>query len=335
MTAPFKMIYLFFFFSFFLRREALPPPLELHLDGESAHCGAALSAAMSFSKTLSTTSDGTRRHRAAARNVQEILNSFWKYCSPGCLFVDVRTLAKYTTSDTTSSISIVDPRLLEWPKQRDHLLKRSVVLVVLALGEVSTWKESSAQGCRNCVSNNNQQIGLSDHSVAGIPGMNFFREAMLPLSAGGQFNRLLLAQVSLLASMYMAKIEQNKVRSKWLGLAVEALLPLLNGYGLLSGKRGWDVEDVDEIHNLELRGTLQFQLKARIILTAWCCLKFEKSIAVPYVETKSLLSVEHRIFVPWNPFTDQDRMLYDRIFGVCADSEFTLFLTLLAGVGED
>ena len=49
----------------------------------------------------------------------------------------------------------------------------------------------------------------------------------------------------------------------------------------------------------------------------------------------SLSSVEHRIFVPWNPFTDLDRMLYDKVFGVCADREFTLLLKLLAKVEVD
>ena len=165
--------------------------------------------------------------------------------------------------------------------------------------------------------------------------MNFFREAIVPLSGGGQFNRLLLAQVALLAGMYMASIEQNEGRSKWLGLAAQALLPLLEEHGLLSGKCGWDTEDVDRIHKLELRETIQFQLKAKIILTAWCCLEFEKSIAASYVETMSLSSVEHRIFVPWNPFTDLDRMLYDKVFGVCADREFSLLLTLLVGVRID
>ena len=322
--------------------EALHPPLLILLDGDMSHYDAALSAAMSPSKMLSTTCDGIRKHRAEARSVQENLDSFWRYCAPGCLFVDVRSLAKYTTSDTTISTSIIGPTLLEWPEsvilrpeQRDRVLERSVVLVVLALGEVSTWRESSAQGCRNNVSKNLQQIGIPNDSVAEIPGMNFFQEAMVPLFAGGQFNRLLLAQVSLLASMYMARIEQDEGRSKWLGLAAQALLPLLNEYGLLSDRRGWEVEDVDQIHNLELRETFQFQLKAKIILTAWCCLKFEKSSAASYAGTMTLSSVEHRIFVPWNPFTDLDRMLYDKVFGVCADREFSLLLTLLVGVRID
>lgn len=294
-------------------------------------------AAMPSSESTPTTGDDNRGQKTAGKSVQVLLDDFLTYYSPSCLFVDVRTLAKYTTSDASISTCIIDPTLLEWPEsvllrphlQRDYLLERSLVLVVLALGEISTWNEFSTQGRYDPVSNDNQQERGSDDLIAPIPGIKFFREAMVPLFAGGQFNRLLFAQVSLLASMYMAGTKQSVECCKWLHLAAKALLPLLSEYGLLSGKDGWDKQDICRLHSSELHETVSHQLKARIVLTAWCCLKFEKSVVEPYTQTKALSSVEHRMFIPWNPFTDQDRMLYDRIFHVCADRAFSCLLVLL------